>query len=332
MIDKLGRELRDLRVSVTDRCNFRCFFCMPSDSNINFLRRTDLLSYEEIRDVVSALSELGVRKIRITGGEPLVRTHLENLIEMLNGVKGIEDIALTTNGYNLTEKAKALRDAGLKRITVSLLTLKEERFSGMVGRDLNLGRVIEGIEEAVRVGFSPVKVNTVVVRGVNDDEILDIAEFCKERGIVLRFIEYMDVGTLNGWSIEKVVSAEEIVSTLRKRYELEEIGREMGETALRFRYKDTGLEIGVIASVTKPFCKGCTRLRLSADGKLFTCLFSQTGFDVRSLLRGGADREELKRFVRSIWERREDRYSELRWEFLSRGLKVPKVEMFRVGG
>lgn len=333
MKDKLGRELRDLRVSVTDRCNFRCFFCMPPESKIEFLRRDDLLSYEEIAQVVTALAQLGVRKVRITGGEPLVRAHIENLVEMLNGIEGVEDVALTTNGYNLLEKAEGLRKAGLKRITVSLLSLKEEKFRRMIGRELSLRKVIEGIEEAVRVGFSPVKVNTVVVRGVNDDEVLDIAEFCRERGLVLRFIEYMDVGTLNGWSTDRVVTFGEILSILRSRYPLEEVGKKDGsETAVRFRYGDTGLEVGFIASVTKPFCRGCTRLRLSADGQLFTCLFSQRGYDLKGVLRKGAGVEGIRELVRDIWLGREDRYSELRWELIRSGVSLPKVEMFRVGG
>ncbi len=329
MVDRLGRELRDLRISVTDRCNFRCFFCMPPDREIEFLQRKDLLSYEEIARLVSLLVPKGLRKVRITGGEPLMRAHLENLIGMLSDVEGLKDIALTTNGYNLAEKAEVFKDSGLKRITISLLTLKKDKFSKIVGRQVDLDKVIEGIDTALKLGFSPVKVNTVVVRGVNDDEILDIAEFCRERGIVLRFIEYMDVGTLNGWSMDKVVTADEILGLLSKRFPFEEIGREKSETAMRFRYRDTGFEFGIIASVTRPFCRGCTRLRLSADGQLFTCLFSQKGFDVKSLLRGGASDEEIANRIEQLWTDREDRYSELRFSLREKG---PKVEMFRVGG
>ncbi len=327
--DRLGRELRELRVSVTDRCNFRCFFCMPSDREISFLRREDLLSYEEIEQLVRALVGIGVRKVRVTGGEPLLRAHIENLIAMLSPL--VEDIALTTNGYLLPEKAEDLRSAGLGRITVSLTTLKPERLPAISGRDVLLESVLEGIRTAVAVGFKPVKVNTVVVRGVNDDEILDIAEFCRENDLVLRFIEYMDAGTLNDWRMDRVVSAEEIISRLRERYQLEEMGKTSeSETAIRFRYRDTGQEVGVIASVTRPFCRGCNRLRLSADGRLFPCLFSDRGVDVKSLLRGGMKGTDLVSVVESFWKDREDRYSELRKEQAS--LPRERVEMFRVGG
>ena len=329
MLDRLGRELRDLRVSVTDRCNFRCFFCMPPDKDIDFLDRKDLLTYEEITRLVRLLVPLGLRKVRITGGEPLVRAHLENLVEMLSSVDGVEDIALTTNGYKLAEKAEILKKKGLKRVTVSLLTLKKEKFPKMVGRDVDLDSVLEGIDSALEAGFYPVKINTVVVRGVNDDEVLDVAEFCREKGLVLRFIEYMDVGTLNGWSMDKVVTAEEIIGILSKRYPVEEIGREGSETAVRFRYRDTGLEFGIVASVSRPFCRSCTRLRLSADGNLFTCLFSQEGFDIKDLLRSGASDEEIIKSLEDIWKVREDRYSEIRFSLRE---KTPKVEMFRVGG
>ena len=329
MVDRLGRELRDLRISVTDRCNFRCFFCMPPGSEVDFLRREELLTYEEITRLVSLLTPMGLRKVRITGGEPLLRAHIENLIEMLSGVEGIEDIALTTNGYNLSEKAKILKEKGLKRITVSLPTLNEEKFSKIVGRSMELRKVIEGIDSALEAGFPSVKINTVVVRGVNDEEILDIAEFCRERRLVLRFIEYMDVGTLNGWSVEKVVTAEEILEKISCRYPVEEIGRKGSETAIRFRYGDIDLEFGIIASVSRPFCRDCTRLRLSADGRLFTCLFSSRGFDVKGLLRSGASDERIVESIKALWEAREDRYSEIRFSVQDRS---PKVEMFRVGG
>jgi len=328
--DRLGRELRDIRISVTDRCNFRCFFCMPPDKEIDFLRREELLSYEEIARLVRILTRLGVKKVRVTGGEPLIRAHLENLVELISTIDGINDIALTTNGYRLLEKASALRDAGLKRVTVSLLTLKPEKFYRIVGRRVELDRVIRGIEKAKEVGLSPVKINTVVVRGVNDDEIVSIAEFCRDRGLILRFIEYMDVGTLNGWSMERVVPGEEILSKLKEVYRFEEIGKGKSETAVRYRYSDNGLEFGIIASVTKPFCRGCTRLRLSADGKLFTCLFSGTGFDVKKLLREDTSDEEILCRIKELWLNREDRYSERRYEL--RKNSASKVEMFRVGG
>jgi cyclic pyranopterin phosphate synthase len=328
--DRLGRTLRDLRVSVTDRCNFRCFFCMPGDGEVEFLPRTEILSYEEIARVVRVARTLGVRKVRITGGEPLVRSHLDRLVSMI-AETGVEDVALTTNGYLLPEKAEALKRAGLKRVTVSLPTLEEEKFKRMAGAKVSLGKVLEGIEEAKRVGLTPVKVNTVVVRGFNEDEILSIAEFCRRKGLILRFIEFMDVGTLNRWSPDRVVTAEEILGTLRKRYDLEFLGREdPHETSLNFRYGDLDLTVGVIASVTKPFCRNCSRLRISADGRVFTCLFSSEGFDLKGLLRGGCSDSEIARFLLRVWTSREDRYSEMRWDLMGR--EVKKVEMFRVGG
>ena len=329
--DRLGRELKDIRISVTDRCNFRCFFCMPADGEVTFLHRKDLLTYEEIARVVRVLTPLGVRKARITGGEPLMRAHIENLIGMLAPVDGVRDIALTTNGYRLEEKVELLKTSGLNRLTVSLITLKPDRFKRMVGRNLSLEKVIRGIKSAKSMGLEPLKINTVVVRGANDDEILDIAEFCRENDLILRFIEFMDVGTLNGWNLDKVVPAREILSTLAKRYSFEELERkDSSETALRFRFRDTGQEFGIIASVTQPFCRGCSRLRLSADGKLFTCLFANDGFDVKELLRSGATDEELLSYIKDIWTEREDRYSELRFEL--RKDRGKRVEMFRVGG
>ena len=329
--DKLGRTLRDVRISVTDRCNFRCFFCMPPDKEIEFLQRSELLSYEEIARLVGVLVSLGVRKARITGGEPLMRAHLENLVEKLASIEGLKDIALTTNGYTLDRKLDSLVSAGLKRVTVSLITLNQDKFTSMVGREVSLNRVIEGIKSTRQMGLNPVKVNMVVVRGVNDDEILDIAEFCRENDLHLRFIEFMDVGTLNGWNMDRVVTAQEILSLLDKRFGVEELGeRDGSETSVRFRYRDTGQEFGIVASVTRPFCSGCTRLRLSADGKLFTCLFSDRGYDIKKLLRSGASDDDLKEYVKSIWTEREDRYSELR--SLERAQVKDRVEMFRVGG
>ncbi len=301
---------------------------MPPDSEIEFLDRKELLSYEEITRTVRILSQLGVRKVRITGGEPLLRNHLENLVSMLSSLEGIEDIALTTNGYNLSKKAKVLKESGLKRITVSLLTLDPNKYRRMVGRSAQLEKVLKGIDIALREGFSPVKVNAVIVKGVNDDEILDLAEFCREKGLILRFIEYMDVGTLNRWSFEKVVTAEEILEKMAEVYRFKPLERKSSETALKFRYEDMDLEFGIVASVTKPFCRGCTRLRLSADGRLFTCLFSDKGYDLKRLLRSGAEDREILSFVRKIWSWREDRYSERRFELI----KERKVEMFRVGG
>ena len=329
--DRLGRELKDIRISVTDRCNFRCFFCMPADKEINFLNREELLSYEEIAFLVKSLSDIGIRKVRITGGEPLLRASIENLIELISNIPEIKDIALTTNGFRLGEMAPKLKSAGLKRITVSLLSLEEDRYRAMVGKDIDLKKIIESIDRALDVGLSPLKVNMVVVRGVNDDEVLSMAEFCRDRGIILRFIEFMDVGTMNHWSLDRVVTASEILSTMSKKYSFEPVDGGINETALRYRYSDTPLEFGIIASVSKPFCKGCTRLRLSADGKLFTCLFSSEGYDIKSLIRSGAGSEDIVRTVINLWNIREDRYSEERF-LRAKESERDRVEMFRVGG
>ncbi len=304
---------------------------MPADKKIEFLERKELLTYEEITRLVGILTRLGVRKVRITGGEPLLRSYLENLIAMLSSLEGIQDIALTTNGYKLKQKAKMLKEAGLRRVTVSLLTLKQDKFVSMVGKEISLREVLEGIEEAQNAGLEPVKINTVVVKGVNDDEIVSIAEYCRERRLILRFIEFMDVGTLNGWNMDRVVSAEEILKVLSDKYPIKELpkGNE-SETSLRFKFTDIDLEFGIIASVTKPFCRGCTRLRLSADGKLYTCLFSSKGHDIKSLIRGGASDTFIEEFIKELWSLREDRYSELR--AMEGETASQKVEMFRVGG
>lgn len=329
--DLLGRELRDLRISVTDRCNFRCFFCMPADGDYSFFPKEEILTFEEIARFVKAVLPLGIKKIRITGGEPLVRKHLENLIRLISEFD--VDISLTTNGFLLKEKAKALKEAGLKRVTVSLPSLRDDVLSRMVGRDVKVKTILMGIEEAIKVGLVPVKVNVCVVKGVNDSEILEIAKFFKGMGLTVRFIEFMDVGTLNGWSLDKVVSAKEILSIIQKEFEVEPIGRGYrGETAQRYRYKDDGLEFGIIASVTEPFCGDCNRLRLTADGKVLTCLFAQDGYDVKRLIRSGASDEDIREFVRSVWLSRKDRYSEERLTLLKEGKSPRKIEMFKVGG
>jgi cyclic pyranopterin phosphate synthase len=329
--DKLGRVLKDLRLSLTDRCNLRCSFCMPPEKEFQFLPREELLSFEEMEIIVEALAELGVRKVRLTGGEPLLRRHIDRLISRISAIKGIEDIALTTNGFRLKEKANLLKESGLKRITVSVQSLKDEVYSKIVGRQAKVSELIEGIEECIRVGLVPVKVNTTVVRGLNDEEIVDIARFFKGMGVIVRFIEYMDVGTLTDWDMSKVVSGKEIIERIGSEMPLEPVEpKDSSEVSKRFRYTDDGLEVGVITSITEPFCRGCSRIRLSADGKLYTCLFAQEGFDVKALVRQGADKEELKETIREIWLSREDRYSELRLSEAK--LRDKKVEMFRVGG
>lgn len=330
--DTLGRELHDLRISVTDRCNFRCSFCMPEGEQYEFFSREELLSFEEIATFVRAVIPLGIKKVRLTGGEPLLRRHLENLVRYLSELP-LEDISLTTNGFFLKEKARVLKEAGLRRITVSLHSLKDEVFSRLVGRNVKVSQIIEGIEESLKVGLKPVKVNVCVIRGVNDGEILDIARFFKGMGVVVRFIEFMDVGNLNGWSLERVYSAREMLELLSKHFELEPVEKSYrGEVAQRYRYKDDGLEVGFISSITQPFCGDCNRLRLTADGRLLTCLFAQDGPNIKDLIRNHAREEDIRDFVKRVWAERSDRYSEQRLELIKSGIMPKKVEMFKVGG
>lgn len=333
-VDRLGRGMRDLRISVTDRCNFRCRYCMPREvfgSEHAFLPREELLSFEEITQLVRVFAGLGVRKIRLTGGEPLLRTQLERLVEMIAAVDGIEDIAVTTNASLLTSKAVMLREAGLSRVTVSLDSLDPDRFATISDTQVPLSRVLEGVAAAEEAGLGPIKVNTVVKRGLNDgDDILDMAGFGREKGRIVRFIEYMDVGTTNGWQMDEVVPAREIVDRIHATWPVEPVEPAYsGEVAERYRYTDGSGEFGVIASVTQPFCRTCTRTRLSAQGELFTCLFGSKGHDLRALLRDGATDAELDEQLRAIWRVRSDRYSELR---TSETAQLPKVEMSYIGG
>jgi GTP 3',8-cyclase len=329
-LDTLGRPLRDLRISVTDRCNFRCVYCMPKEvfgRDYQFLERRELLSFEEIARVAGLFVELGVQKLRITGGEPLVRRELERLIELLAPLGA--DLTLTTNGSLLDKKAAPLAAAGLRRVTVSLDSLDDATFRAMNDVDFPVARVLDGIEAAAAAGL-PVKVNCVVKRGVNDGEIVPLARHFREAGHTLRFIEYMDVGHTNGWRLDDVVPAAEIVRLLDEEFGLEPVDSAYrGEVARRWRYRDGVGEIGVIASVTQPFCGDCTRARLSADGRLYTCLFAMRGHDVRALVRSGASDDELRAAIDGVWSRRKDRYSELR---SAQTLDLPKVEMSYIGG
>ena len=334
-LDTLGRPLRDLRISVTDRCNFRCIYCMPKEvfgHDYRFLPRRELLTFEEIERVSRVFVGLGVHKLRITGGEPLLRRGLEDLVERLAALgarSGDLDVTLTTNGALLAQKAQALADSGLTRITVSLDSLDDEVFRAMNDVDFPVARVLGGIDAAAAAGL-PVKVNVVVKRGLNEGSVLDIARRFRGTGHVVRFIEFMDVGATNGWRMDDVVPAEEVVRTIGAEFPLEPVDAGYrGEVAQRYRYLDGEGEIGVIASVTQPFCGDCTRARLSADGKLYTCLFAVRGHDLRSVLRTGASDDELDDAVRAIWERRGDRYSELRTERTS---SLRKVEMSYIGG
>ena len=332
LTDTLGRPVRDLRVSVTDRCNFRCVYCMPKEvfgRDYPFLPRAELLTFEEIERLARVFAGLGVEKIRITGGEPLVRRDVETLVSMLARIDGL-DLTLTTNGALLAGKAQALKDAGLSRVTVSLDSLDDDVFRAMNDVDFPVTKVLDGIDAALAAGLAPVKVNVVVKRGLNEDGILPMAMHFRGTGVVLRFIEYMDVGHTNGWRLDDVVPAAEIVAAIDAELPLEPVEPAYrGEVANRWRYQDGSGEIGVISSVTQPFCGDCTRARLSADGRIYTCLFAVQGHDLRALLRGGADDGELAAAIADIWRARADRYSELRSAATA---DLPKVEMSYIGG
>jgi cyclic pyranopterin phosphate synthase len=332
-LDQRARPLRDLRISVTDRCNFRCGYCMPKEKfgrDFAFLPRSELLSFEEITRLTRLFAEQGVTKVRLTGGEPLLRRDLERLVEMLAGLDGITDVALTTNGATLAAKARALADAGLTRVTVSLDALDDDVFGAMNDVGFPVARVLAGIDAAADAGLTPVKVNMVVRRGVNDHCLLPMADHLRRRGHTLRFIEFMDVGTTNRWTLHDVVPVAEILRTIEARWPLQPMQPNyQGEVAARYRYRDGAGEIGLIASVTQPFCGSCTRARLSAEGKLHTCLFAAGGHDLRALLRGGASDQEIARRIRSIWITRADRYSEARSPLT---VGRPKVEMSYIGG
>jgi cyclic pyranopterin phosphate synthase len=329
--DLFSRPLRDLRISITDRCNFRCVYCMPKEvfgRDYEFLPRGELLTFEEIERLARAFVANGVRKIRITGGEPLVRRDVERLVELLAGIDAL-DLTMTTNGALLPSKAQALKDAGLNRITVSLDSLDDATFRAMNDVDFPVARVLAGIDAAAAAGM-PVKVNVVVKRGLNDDGIVELARRFRGTGHTLRFIEFMDVGHTNGWRMADVVPAAEIVRTISAEFPLEPVDPAYrGEVARRWRYVDGAGEIGVIASVTEPFCGDCTRARLSADGKLYTCLFAVRGHDLRALVRGQSSDAELVEAVSSVWRMRSDRYSELRTAATG---DLPKVEMSYIGG
>jgi len=330
--DELGRSLADLRVSVTDRCNFRCRYCMPRehfDHEHRYLPRAEILSFEEIARVAAALAPLGLRKVRLTGGEPLLRSELPKLIALLRRQPGLE-VALTTNGSLLAKQARALRDAGLNRLTVSLDSLSPDVFARMTDSEFPVSEVLAGIEAAHAAGFGPIKINAVVRRGVNDHTLVELARHFQGTGDIVRFIEYMDVGLTNGWRLDHVLSGREIVARIGAELPLEPLGANYaGEVAKRYRYLDGSGEIGVITSVTQPFCGDCGRLRLSADGQIFGCLFARAGTDLRALLRRSADDTELREALLGFWRARADRYSELR----TLGTRsLPRPEMSYLGG
>ena len=331
-LDTLGRPLHDLRISVTDRCNFRCVYCMPKEifgKDFQFLPRAEILTFEEIERLVRIFVSLGVQKIRLTGGEPLVRRDLERLVEKLAKL-GDLDLTLTTNGSLLAQKALSLAAAGLKRVTVSLDSLDDATFKRMNDADFPVAKVLAGIEAARAAGLAPIKINMVTKRGVNESSIVPMARYFKGTGITLRFIEFMDVGSTNGWRLDDVVPAREIVAMIDREMPLESVqAGYRGEVAARYRYRDGGGEIGIISSVTQPFCADCTRARLSADGSLYTCLFATEGHDLRALLRSGATDDEITHAIAALWTERTDRYSDLRSEQTA-GLH--KIEMSFIGG
>jgi cyclic pyranopterin phosphate synthase len=334
MDDRLQRPVRDLRISVTDRCNFRCGYCMPAEvfgPGYAFLPRAALLSFEEIVRLARRFAAAGVTKARLTGGEPLLRRDLPTLVAMLAEVDGIDDLALTTNGSLLASRAAALAAAGLSRVTVSLDALDDATFAAMNGVGIEVARVLAGIEAAADAGLGPVKVNMVVRRGVNQHAVLEMAHYFRERGHILRFIEFMDVGNSNRWQMDEVVPSAEIRELIDAEWPLEAIDSTYpGEVAQRYRYRDGGGEIGLISSVTQPFCGACTRARLSADGKLYTCLFGAVGHDLRAALRDSASSDDdLDGLIKAVWGARQDRYSELR---RPEGSDGPKVEMSYIGG
>ncbi len=332
LFDRRQRPLRDLRISVTDRCNFRCGYCMPKEQfgrDYSFLPREELLSFEEIARLGAIFQELGIRKVRLTGGEPLLRKQVEDLVAALARIPQLE-LSMTTNASLLPHKAQLLADAGLDRVSISLDSLDDEVFQRMNDVDVPVSVVLEGIRSAEEAGLFPIKINMVVKRGVNEASILPMAEYFRGRGPILRFIEYMDVGSTNDWRLDDVVPASEIVETLGAVYPLEAIEPNYtGEVARRYRYQDGQGEIGLIASVTQPFCGSCSRARLSADGKLYTCLFALEGVDLKCLLREGASDEELREEIKRVWSQRSDRYSEIRSDATR---DLPKVEMSYIGG
>ena len=335
LADAYNRPVKDLRISVTDRCNFRCSYCMPLDE-YEWIDKREILTFEEITRLATLFVELGVEKVRLTGGEPLVRRNLDQLVTKLAAIAGLKDICLTTNGALLAEKIGDLKAAGLKRVNISIDTLDAGKFRRMTKRG-DLDTVLEGIFAAKNHGLQPIKLNAVIERGVNDDEIIALVEFSRDNGFAIRFIEYMDVGNANNWTSEKLVSKKEIIEKISARYPLKEVGRNQGSApSVDYEFADGRGDLGVIASVTEPFCASCTRARLTADGRFVTCLFSQVGHDVKALLRGGASDSDISVFLSSIWQKRADRYSHERLEALRSSTYDPKshrkIEMISLGG
>ena len=336
IVDQFKRPLHDLRISVIDRCNFRCPYCMPDEHynhKYQFLEKHQWLTFEEIFRLVKIFVKLGVEKIRLTGGEPLLRPNIDELVRMISRIDGIKDLALTTNGSLLKDYAVKLKLAGLKRLTISLDSLEPEVFKTLSGQKGNIADVLEGIKAAQEAGFESIKINAVIQRGINDHTFLDLVKHFRGSGHVLRFIEYMDVGNQNHWDLSQVMPSQEIVERIRKIYPLESIGgTDKGETSERYRFVDGQGEIGFISSVSHPFCGTCNRLRLSAEGKIYTCLFATNGTDLRQHLRAGVQDNSLMQLISKVWTDRQDRYSELRSKFGQGSQKIKKIEMYQIGG
>ncbi len=335
-LDKMGRPLHDLRISVMDRCNFRCPYCMPKDqfhSHYQFLKSQERLSFDEIVRLTRVFAGLGVRKIRLTGGEPLLRANLADLVGDLTGIPGIEDIALTTNGVLLDQHAVDLQANGLRRVTVSLDTLNPEIFTSMSGGFGALEQVLKGIDAAITAGLTPIKINAVIERGVNDHTALDLIEHFRGSPVIVRFIEFMDVGNRNAWRAESVVPSRELVARIQARWPMQPISRNYpGEVATRWQFDDGAGEVGFISSVSQPFCGDCSRARISSEGKFFTCLFAKEGIDLRAPLRAGASDDDLQQLLRGIWNTRTDRYSEQREALRRSEPGMKKIEMYYIGG
>ncbi len=330
--DKFKRPIKDLRISVIDKCNFRCPYCMPKEifgERYQFLKNNELLSFEEIYEITKIFAKIGVEKLRITGGEPLLRKDLNLLIKDLKSIDNIKEIALTTNGFLLKKHAQSLKESGLDRLTVSLDSLNSDSYKKLNGQNLDLNKTLESIEFANHMGFENIKINTVVMKGINEDQIIKLAEFGRKNNLIIRYIEYMDVGNINGWKPEDVVSAKEIIKTIEKKYKLTPLeSNYYGEVASRYGFEDGIGEIGIISSVSKPFCADCTRSRITADGLMYTCLFTNNGHDLRTQIRKNS-LEDLEDYIKQIWINRSDQYSVLR----SLGkLDSEKVEMFKIGG
>tara|TARA_B100000427_G_scaffold325071_1_gene331310 strand:- start:857 stop:1873 length:1017 start_codon:yes stop_codon:yes gene_type:complete len=335
IFDKFNRPVKDLRISVTDRCNFRCTYCMPKEvygEAFKFLPKEELLDFDEIEKIAKTFASIGVTKIRLTGGEPLVRKNIEDLIRKLSKIEGIEDIAMTTNGYLLESKLDSLIESGLNRITVSLDAIDEKTFKKMSDQNFDVNKVLSAINMANKKGFEQIKVNCVVQKGVNEHSILSLLDYFKESNNIVRFIEYMDVGNLNGWELSQVLSIKDILEIIEQEYKVQPLDENYpGEVAKRYLLEDYSSEFGFISSVSKPFCTSCTRARITMDGKLVTCLFANNGLDLRKPLRNGCTQEELDEIISKVWTNRSDRYSEIRHK-LSASKNHKKIEMFQIGG